>query len=121
MPPHRAQDKDDEEIVIDGQRVRVPMMLMDEVRHAIGTGGAPIRDAFGLPAGHRPGYCFEPTSAADPRPASYAEYEARITNSWRGEERAVATPTDPPSLPSDTPVNAYEAYESYLREAWRRR
>jgi hypothetical protein len=106
MPTHRAQDKDDEEIIVDGERVRVPLMLM------CGERSRPAAHQFAM---------LSVFLQADPRPASYAEYDARVTNSWRGEERAVATPTDPPILPSDTPADAYAAYERYLNQAWRQR
>lgn len=106
------QDEDDR-IIKDGQVVRVPLMLADEMQRAVAghfarpvTGHAGIIvDAFGQPAGYRPGYCFDQRQIGDGLRAAYAAYERDLLN---GRGCANNAP------PSRTLADAYAAYEEYL-------
>ena len=71
-------------IVPDGCSVRVPLLLMDSFQRAIAVQSTPLLiDAWGAPAGHRPGYVFAPTSTNDARVTAYANESKRLQNAWR--------------------------------------
>jgi hypothetical protein len=103
----------DDGILRDGARLRVRMMFAD---HAPGSEPAQVFDAFGGPAGHRPGACYAAPpanvaadfSAAD---AAVAEYQAYLADAWRCA----------PSLPAGPQLtgDAFADYEHYISNAWR--
>lgn len=58
------------DIVKDGEHVRVPMMLCDAMQRDVAQYcGRPVQvvDAFGMPAGQKRGYCFPNTSSVELR------------------------------------------------------
>ena len=68
---------DDNEVVPEGHGIRVSAFLMD---------GAPsyLTDAYGNPAGHRPGYIFNnDTRTQDEGDAALVAYKARIRDAWK--------------------------------------
>jgi hypothetical protein len=54
----RSDDDDDDDMVRDGERVRVPLHLMDAAQRAVATDGLRLHDGMGNPAGHKRGYVF---------------------------------------------------------------
>ena len=70
---HRIDDEDDDNqrgLLRDGERRRVPLMLMDGWQedmadHFQRVNDVHVVDAFGQPAGHRPGYCYAAPVAPD--------------------------------------------------------
>jgi hypothetical protein len=93
MRRHHELDVDDDDdphrMVRPGERVRVPLMLMDGVQRAVAGVPPPrdllVTDSRGAPAGHRPGYAFAyaADSADDPRVAAFAERGRYLTDAWR--------------------------------------
>lgn len=71
-----------------GETIHFPATLMDAMAHALADATAPdptIRDSYGAPAGHRPGYAFA-TDAASLRATATQAYEdrcARLHDAWR--------------------------------------
>jgi hypothetical protein len=104
--------------------VRVPFFLMDELQQAVAA-HAPIRlvtDAFGAPAGHKPGYVFaRRTTATEARDAAYLEQRERLGNAWRNPSAALgaAGPAGPEPTTHDSREDAYAARDAWLRDAWR--
>src|SRR5215210_4061092 len=100
-------------IVPPGCRLRVPFMLMDGVQQGVAAQSrVGLTDAFGNPAGFRPGYVFaERSSASDARDAAFAERTAYLNDAWRGD-----TPSNAPqpSATLDDRPSAYEAYRTRL-------
>jgi hypothetical protein len=90
----------------DGEVLRVPLMLMDGSQRDVATRGGVIVDAFGRPAGHRPGCCLGPRDPADPLPAAYAAYERELVSGRNARDGA---PPEECSI-----ADAYAAYEDYL-------
>ena len=93
-------------ILRDGQGMRIPVTVMDaagrelpnwmvddedETRMAADGGASLVEDetcyvtdAFGRPAGRRPGYAFAATDVAqDALDDAYAEAERALSNAWR--------------------------------------
>ena len=82
----RTDDYDYDDILRDGESLRVSMMLMDGVQRAVAR--SHVTDHF---AAHKPGFRY-PQSAptrdaagadADPRQAAYADLGRRLTDGWR--------------------------------------
>lgn len=113
----------DSDVVPDGCGVRVPVMLMDSVQREVAahvSRQALITDAFGAPAGRRPGYCYAPpTQAATARDAAFEESCNRIENAWRNPPVVFDAARPPVSEPT-TPEAAFAAHEAWLRDAWRK-
>ena len=74
----------------DGVAVRVRMQMRDagitDLQRAVAADAAnrrPVFDAFGHPAGHRPGAVFTNDRAArDAKAAAYQQYDAEIQRAW---------------------------------------
>src|SRR5436190_24396305 len=49
---------DDDETARDGESVRVPIFLMDEVQRTVAMDGLRLHEGMGNPAGHKSGYVF---------------------------------------------------------------
>ncbi|HMF29764.1 MAG TPA: hypothetical protein VKE42_13380 [Candidatus Cybelea sp.] len=108
--------QDDDEIIRNGGKIRVPMMMMDSSRTvAIDYGDDP-------PAAHRPGF----RRAADPamRDASDKAYDAmlkRMSNAWKSVERREADAEIAAEAPlcEDPSEDAYQRYKKRMANAWR--
>lgn len=76
-------------ILKDGERIRVPMVMMDSApRHS-------IHDGMGNAAGHKPGFVFSADAAAlATREAARSEYLAYLKDAWRGGSRPDDAPFD---------------------------
>jgi hypothetical protein len=128
---------DERGILRDGRRVRVPMQFMDSMQRAVRErfGSGPsiadshilVVDAFGKPAGHRPGPCYlripehmtdHAIAAAQDhnRAQAYADFVASLQDAWKGDSnsREVARLHD-----TGDPINdAYLDQISDLENAW---
>src|SRR5262245_49607671 len=106
------RDEDDDDIVQDGQRLRVPLTMMDSVQRAVTLAGTPARvvDGQGGTSGlHRPGVRIavgdarKTTVVRDPR--------GRLKETWETEEEDADA-----AMSRD---QAYADYERTLVDAWR--
>jgi hypothetical protein len=121
----RPEDVDERGVLRDGKTVSVPLHLMDAVQRAVALSAARVTDAFGAPAGHRPGYAF----AAGARTASEDARVARdqkLQDAWRGARSTRLSSMPPVRLAptADRRMTADEAREERdrrLSEAWRTR
>jgi hypothetical protein len=106
---------DDSDVVPDGYGVRVHMMLqdMDPVQKSIAT-NVRVTDAWGAPAGHKPGYVFSQTQTQDAYNAREA-YKVRLQDAWK--TKAAAAPVAP--VATRDPEAMYEARNAKLANAWR--
>jgi hypothetical protein len=98
----RQYEDEGDEIVKDGEHVRVPMMLCDGFQRDVAqyyAQPARVCDAIGRTAGHRPGFLLMDTSnselrdASDARDMAYAELEKRSAAAWRSMARVAALVT----------------------------
>jgi hypothetical protein len=85
---HRYTDDGDDNVLKDGQRVRVPMVAMDSTQRQVREHFGKVMDGFGRSNSellHRPGQRFsEDSFAIDEKIKAYADYEADLTTAWRG-------------------------------------
>src|SRR3954462_12417914 len=103
-------------VVPAGCRVRVPLMLMDGVQQGVAAHSpAGLTDAFGYPAGHRPGYVFgASTQASGARDAAFAERTAYLNDAWHAGTSGSNTSRPSTSATRDGAPSAYEAYRARL-------
>jgi hypothetical protein len=86
----------DDGIVPDGCGVRTSIMLLDSVQRAVAADAdLQITDAFGAPAGQRPGYVFDHrlTEAQEARDAAYDASVKRLEDAWRSPSATTTTTT----------------------------
>jgi hypothetical protein len=95
---------EDNEILKDGERLRVPFTFMDSAAKL-------------PPVLHRPGYVDSGDATvnavvATKRAMAYDAYDKRITNAWRADKSTtIAT--------ADTREACYAAHDRYKANAWR--
>jgi hypothetical protein len=105
---------DDDDIIPDGGRIRVPLPFMDhlsaEMRRALGLadGGT---DVQGFIPGHRPGFAV----AAVKDEAARDKYIRNVGDAWKNPTSGQPTPR--PS--AQEAEQAYRAYVDRISNAWR--
>jgi hypothetical protein len=134
-PVNFDDDFDENGVLKDGRRMRVPMMMMDS------DDRVRVTDMFGGQSGlGRPGFRLLNDDAARAlRDQAYAAYDQHLTDAWRtpaidaaGEGAAVrrpdATTTDKPrskqnagadAFSMDARQAAYQKYDEEAQQAWR--
>lgn len=118
-----TKTKDDEnELLKDGQVLRVRLDMMDSVQKAIhAAGGHPH------PSHHKPGYRFATDSAAKSNIAdAHAEYDREIGERYKHTNPEPAkTPASPvldqewDNFGEDGRAAAYEEYDSRIQDSWK--
>jgi hypothetical protein len=131
--PVRVSPDADDEIVHDGESVRVPVLLMDDVQRAVATKGLRLHDGAGNPAGQQRGYVFGGNAEQRQRAAdAYDERTRRLQNAWRSPAAAAERneaqleawrrPGARPGLRQDGAMDratAHAAYVQRIQNAWR--
>jgi hypothetical protein len=124
----------DNGIVPDGCGVRVPVMLMDSVQRAVAADAdLQITDAWGAPAGQRPGYVFDRrlTEAQEARDAAYDDNVKRLGDAWRSPSATTTANVERRRDASERTLDAsdaaalrdqaYEDKVKRLADAWKTR
>lgn len=97
-------------ILRDGERIVVPVSLMDHTTVA-------LHDGMGRASGSKPGYVFSGGESLSPSDTKLQdardEYAARLTNAWRNPTTSQEAPV------ADADQDALSAYETRLVNAWR--
>src|SRR4051794_6079419 len=108
-------------IIPDKCRLRIPLFLTDAVQQGIAANARlPVRDAFGRPAGFRPGYVFgASTRSTGARDAAFAERARFLSDAWRAETPGSNAPAASAVETRDDAPLAYEAYRARLSGGWR--
>lgn len=108
------------EVLGDGETVHFLMTMQDD------DGG--IRDAYGLPAGHRRGFAISDIShLRDAAARAYEERNERLRNAWRKDHQRqqdgprVTTRTLDVEQARALADGAYEDKKQRLQNAWRNR
>jgi hypothetical protein len=121
----------DDGIVPDGCGVRTSIMLLDSVQRAVAADAdLQITDAFGAPAGQRPGYVFDHrlTEAQEARDAAYDASVKRLEDAWRSPSAATTTAVERRAASertldaSDAAAERDQEYENKvkrLQDAWK--
>jgi hypothetical protein len=74
------KDDDDDPVLRDGERMRVPMTMMDSWQRAR------LHDGHGNPVGHRPGFVVSDGVTSEERQRirdAYDAYEGELTTAWK--------------------------------------
>ena len=96
---HIIEDEPDDRVVRDGERISVPLMLMDTIQREVAD--------------------TSPLSEEDARIAAYEEYVQYISNRWRHPEVRPRTPKATIVRTGDASRDAYLEYRASLQDAWR--
>jgi hypothetical protein len=126
---------DENGVLRDGHRMRVPMQFRDSARSTTPT----LRFADGrtdIPIGNRPGFVIDVGGGQEIRDRAYRESVEELRTAWRGSTADAAPSLPDAPLPArdgggaDLPTltarlndarrSAYEAFCRELRDAWRR-
>ena len=116
----RFNDERDD-VVRDGERVRVPMAFMDATQAAL-TSGTRVHDGTGQRFGlHRPGYRFVGDGSNDPRVKAFDQNATRSRNAWKNPGRTDADNEEgeEPEQRSNDVEAARAASAERSRNAWR--
>ena len=117
----------DDQLLRDGQRLRVPMFAMDSARrdaspclprvHGIGDSRLAM---------HRPGFRVTDAPLSDELQRAYDAYEQGLTTAWRrGVGKEDIVPDAPKAsgndaMPVDDIETAYRLYAEEISQAWKR-
>jgi hypothetical protein len=86
MTAYGDERNETHEMVRDGESVRVPVFLMDEVQRTVATDGFRLHDGMGNPAGHKRGYVF----------AGNVEHRQRAVDAYDERSAAMVLPAVSP-------------------------
>jgi hypothetical protein len=103
---------DEHKVLRDGERVRVPLVMMDGRTVAVDCGpGGP----------HRPGFRYNREAQAV-RDESYDAMVQQAANAWKSDTRRIADTerAAKPPLCEDAREDAYRRYIARTEAAWRR-
>ena len=114
-----TEDFDENGVIRDGGRIHVSLFAMDHVQRALAQSAPQVCDAFGAPAGSRPGYVFMagPNSTAA-RDAAFDAEGRRLAEAWRTQPGIAHVPIATLGT-ANCREAAYAARDAWLRDAWR--
>ena len=115
----------DDDLLRDGQRLRVPMFAMDDARrdaspclprvHGIGDSRLAM---------HRPGFRVTDAPPSDELQRAHADYQRELTTAWRRGKEDVVPDASKVSGNDATPVDdietAYRLYAEEISQVWKR-
>lgn len=113
----RTEDEDDD-VVRDGQTIRVSLMMMDSmdpVQCAVAS-NALVGDGVG----HRPGSLALTDADRERRQQLHDAYERTLTSRWRNP-LTPASQRNPERPTGDARLDAYAQYNQRVANAWRHR
>jgi acetaldehyde dehydrogenase (acetylating) len=117
---------DDDEVLRDGQTLRVSHMFIDgnsdEFAKGVKLAKATAHDGFGRVAGFKPGFAYGDEASRELAHTAYEERSKHLNNAWRKD--AVTTDDKRPTNLKDAQAAAAHAYEERnqrLQNAWRDR
>lgn len=115
----KSRTEDDDDIVQDGQRVSVPLMLMDSVQQAIAATGAGT-------ARNKPGFVAADSANVEARQALYDAADRKLSEAWKNPAPLPASSVDdhkpaakPPAAAATDLAALYDTADKRLCERWR--
>ncbi len=115
-----------DDLLRDGQRLRVPMFAMDSaIQRSATTHLGCVHDGTGDSglAMHRPGFRVTDAPPSDELQHAYDGYEHELTTAWRAGKQHIVP--DPPkaatsdAMPVDDIDTAYRLYAEEISQAWK--
>jgi hypothetical protein len=122
----RRQRESYDELLRDGQRLRVPMLAMDGMQRGVSAHFARIHDGTGDSSFHRPGFRVTDAPPSDDLQRAHEAYERELTTAWeRGAGKKGVVPDAPKAsgndaMPVDDIETAYRLYAEEISQAWKR-
>jgi hypothetical protein len=122
----RYRDTYDDDLLRDGQRLRVPMFAMDSMQRTATAHVGRVHDGTGDSglAMHRPGFRVTDAPQSDEMQRAHDAYEHELTTAWRRGARKESVVPDAPKASSNDamPVcdieTAYRLYAEEISQAW---
>lgn len=109
--------EDGREVLEDGERLSINMMLMDAQQRTVATRAILANDAA---IGHRPGSLPLTDTERARRTALYRDHDKRLGERWKNPLPTVSKP-DATQLTGDARMDAYAHYQDQITNAWRHR
>ncbi len=118
----------DDELLRDGQRLRVPMFAMDSAQRGASSHLPRVHDGTGDSglAMHRPGFRVTDAPLSDELQRAREDYLQDLTTAWRrGTEKEHTVPDAPKvsgndAMPVDDIETAYRLYAEEISQAWKK-
>ncbi len=104
---------DGKEIVEDGERISIGVMLMDAQQKAVAD-----KTVVFDTVGHKPGGMVLTDADKKKREQPYRDYDAVLAARWRSSPPPII-PTEAKRSIGDARSDAYEAYQERVSNAWR--
>jgi 3-oxoacyl-ACP reductase-like protein len=117
----KISNDDDDEILKDGERIRVSMLTMDSAQQNIIDQQTTVL-ADGMRAGlHRPGYRYvsESPQAREARDAMYDSIEKELSERWQTAAPGLITSVTDDSVLDQEFDDCYQEYEHRLQNAYK--
>jgi hypothetical protein len=115
-----------DDLLRDGQKLRVPMFAMDSMQSSESAHLSRVHDGTGDSglAMHRPGFRVTDASLSDALQRAYDAYERELTAAWCGVGKEDVVPDAPKASGNDAmPVSdietAYRLYCEEISQAWK--
>jgi hypothetical protein len=116
-----------DELLRDGQRLRVPMFTMDSIQRGVSPHFPRVHDGTGDSglAMHRPGFRVSDAPRSDELQRARDAYEYELTTAWRrGVGKEDVVPDAPKAsgndaMPADDIETAYRLYAEEISKAWK--
>lgn len=102
--------EDDEDVIRDGEKLCVSVMLMDSMQRAVAGNVA-------VPVMHKPGYATLSDAQARDREATYSAYNTRVSQAWKNSGTVIRADAQT----GDARLDAYARYQARVSRAWRHR
>jgi hypothetical protein len=124
----RYLDDDDDDILRDGEVLRVPLRMMDGWQHDMSKhfdqlrrDGASLHDGLGGEVGHRPGFAMTNDAAIrDARAQARTKYIKEVRDAWQPPPTSALPDHQQDRSPmNDAREEAYQAYKTAISGAWR--
>jgi hypothetical protein len=123
----RYREIHNDDLLRDGQKLRVPMFAMDSVQRGASSHLARVHDGTGDSglAMHRPGFRVTDAPLSDALQRAYDAYEHDLTTAWRrGAGKEGAMPDAPKAsgndaMPADDIETAYRLYAEEISRAYK--
>jgi hypothetical protein len=121
----RYREINADDLLQDGQRLRVPMFAMDSMQRGGSTHLPRVHDGNGDSGFHRPGFRVSDAPPSDELQIAREDYLHDLTTAWRrGAGKEDVVPDAPKAsgndaMPVDDIETAYRLYAEEISQAWR--
>ena len=118
MQRRRTDDDEDERTLRDGERLRVPLHLMDSLQRDIAQHFGRVHDGYGNEglSLQRPGFRVLDRLSNDECERAYQDVADAMTTAWKSNDKPKPVRQH---ATEDARQSEYDRYSAELRDAWR--